>query len=50
MFDESLVEREVNAVESEYQGYKQNDMWKVNGLLSAISRAGHPEYVRSAKR
>ena len=37
LFDAKYTEKEINAVDSEYIGYKQDDMWRKFAVLSSIS-------------
>jgi insulysin len=42
LFDPRFTEREMNAVNSEFQKNSENDAWRLNQLESEFYRAGHP--------
>lgn len=42
LFEESMVERELRAVDSEYRNGKTNDSWRNYQFLKAISNQKHP--------
>uniref|UniRef100_A0A1I7Y0H4 Insulin-degrading enzyme-like 1, peroxisomal n=1 Tax=Steinernema glaseri TaxID=37863 RepID=A0A1I7Y0H4_9BILA len=41
LFNESGTEREVNAVDSEFKNYENNDVWRRAELTRTLSRPGH---------
>ncbi len=42
LFDARFTEREMNAVNSEFQKNSENDAWRLNQVESEFYRAGHP--------
>ena len=42
LFDARFTEREMNAVNSEFQKNSENDAWRLNQLETEFYRAGHP--------
>ena len=42
LFDETYAEREVNAVDSEFEKNKLRDNWRINYAMNQIAEPGHP--------